>query len=383
MAEVFSLWMVATKSIFHKWIVDGKLSPIGASQHIGLSSDREKAVEYANYHMTKDQLGDDLVMVKTEFTAKGVALYCTTLADNVRPPTPMLRKICHKDFKNDEGKWHLHGDIPFKQNHDGERIVTILWCDLTSEEKKKLGKKAPESSSKRPHDADSPIEESPSKRPRAAEVEAKEQDWKPQKKGPLQDHEKKSLKSLVLYTVVKKEWVEKHTHLLKKTPQDDHAQNNQEYVGFMERYTAFLHTQKLELEEHKVSVKVCENGYERQRNQWSIELFEDKERAEKSAWCKNKHFQREPQSYQVLAVEFSIPALAHALTECEPETAKFRTRLVRAYNRDCQHDQKTWYWNGATLPLVPLFQRENKFPLSAGAILEVSAWTESVIIQHE
>ena len=382
MAEVFSLWMVATKSIFHKWSVDGKLSPSFVGQHIGLSSDPEKAVEYANNHMTKDTLVDvdDLVMLKTDFTAKGVALYCTTLADQPGSPTPMLRKICHKDFKNDEGKWHLHGDIPFKQNHDGERIVTILWCDLTSEEKEKLRKKAPESSSKRPHDADSPIEESPSKRPRAAEVEAKEQDWKPQKKGPLQDHEKKPLKSLVLYTVVKKEWVEKHTHLLKKTPQDDHAQNNQK---FMERYTAFLHTQRLELEEHKVCVKVSENGYERQRNQWSIELFEDKERAENSAWCNNKHFQREPQSYQVLAVEFSIPALAHALTECEQETAKFRTRLVRAYNRDCQHDQKTWYWNGDTLPLVPLFQRENKFPLSAGAILEVSAWTESVIIQHE
>ena len=382
MAEVFSLWMVATKSIFHKWTVDGKLSPSFVGQHIGLSSDPEKAVKYANNHMTKDQLVDvdDLVMLKTDFTAKGVALYCTTLADQPGSPTPMLRKICHKDFKNDEGKWHLHGDIPFKQKHDGESIVTILCGDLTSEEKKKLGKKAPESSSKRPHDADSPIEESPSKRPRAAEVEAKEQDWKPQKKGPLQDHEKKSLKSLILYTVVEKEWVEKHTHLLKKTPQDDHAQNNQK---FMERYTAFLHTQRLELEEHKVCVKVCENGYERQRNQWSIELFEDKERAENSAWCKNNHFQREPQSYQVLAVEFSIPALAHALTECEQETAKFRTRLVRAYNRDPQNDLKTWYWNGATLPLVPLFQRENKFPLSAGAILEVSAWTESVIIQHE
>ena len=382
MAEVFSLWMVATKSIFHEWTADGKLSPSFAGQHIGLSSDPEKAVEYANNHMTKDTLVDvdDLVMLKTDFTAKGVALYCTTLADQPGSPTPMLRKICHKDFKNDEGKWHLHGDIPFKQNHDGERIVTILCGDLTSEEKKKLGKKASESSSKRPHDADSPIEESPSKRPRAAEVEAKEQDWKPQKKGPLQDHEKKSLKSLILYTVVEKEWVEKHTHLLKKTPQDDHAQNNQK---FMERYTAFLHTQRLELEEHKVCVKVSENGYERQRNQWSIELFEDKERAENSAWCNNKHFQREPQSYQVLAVEFSIPALAHALTECEQETAKFRTRLVRAYNRDSQNDLKTWYWNGATLPLVPLFQRENKFPLSAGAILEVSAWTESVIIQHE
>ena len=101
MAEVFSLWMVATKSIFHEWTVDGKLSPIGASQHIGLSSDREKAVEYANNHMTKDTLVDvdDLVMLKTDFTAKGVALYCTTLADQPGSPTPMLRKICHKDFK--------------------------------------------------------------------------------------------------------------------------------------------------------------------------------------------------------------------------------------------------------------------------------------------
>ena len=51
MAEVFSLWMVATKSIFHKWTVDGKLSPSFVGQHIGLSSDPEKAVEYANNHM--------------------------------------------------------------------------------------------------------------------------------------------------------------------------------------------------------------------------------------------------------------------------------------------------------------------------------------------
>ena len=104
MAEVFSLWMVATKSIFHKWTVDGKLSPSFVGQHIGLSSDPEKAVEYANNHMTKDQLGDDLVMAWIEFTGKAVAIYCTTLADNIRPPAPMLRKLCHKDLKNDEGK---------------------------------------------------------------------------------------------------------------------------------------------------------------------------------------------------------------------------------------------------------------------------------------
>ena len=375
MAEVFSLWMVATKSIVHQWTIDGKLSPIGASQHIGLSSTREKAVEYANNHMTKDQLGDDLVMAWIEFTGKAVAIYCTTLADNIRPPAPMLRKLCHKDLKNDEGKWHLHGDIPLKQTHGGERIVTILWNDLTPEEKEKIRKKAPESSSKRSHAADSPIEESPSKRPRTAEVEVKEQEWKPQKKGPLQDPEKKSL---ILYMVVEKEWVKKHTHLLKKNPQDGHAQDNQEYVDFIERYMTFLQTQRSVLEGNKVSVKVCPNGYERQRAQWSIELFEDKQRAIDSAWCFNKQFQLEQQSYQVLAVEFSIEALAHALTECEEETAKSRTRLVRAHNRDPQFDQKTWFWNGATLPLVPLFQGDNKFPLSVGATLQVSAWIESV-----
>ena len=69
--------------------------------------------------------------------------------------------------------------------------MTILWDDLTPEEKEKLGKKVPESSSKRPRVADSPK--------KCKEVEAEEQDWKRQKKGPLQDPEKKSF---VLYKVV-------------------------------------------------------------------------------------------------------------------------------------------------------------------------------------
>ena len=73
-----------------------------------MNSDREKSVEYAKQHMAKDQRGDDwqdqCVMVKIQFTAKGVAFYRTTPADNVRPPMPMLRKLCYKDLKNDEGK---------------------------------------------------------------------------------------------------------------------------------------------------------------------------------------------------------------------------------------------------------------------------------------
>ena len=103
-----------------------------------------------------------------------------------------------------------------------------------------------------------------------------------------------------------------------------------------------------------------------------------KRRAIQVTAARSRRKELDSQSNRVLAVEFSIEALAHALTECEEETAKSRTRLVRAHNRDPQFDQKTWFWNGATLPLVPLFQGDNKFPLSVGATLEVSAWIESV-----
>ena len=76
--------------------------------YLVVNSDREKSVEYAKQHMAKDQRGDDwqdqCVMVKIQFTAKGVAFYRTTPADNVRPPMPMLHKLCYKDLKNDEGK---------------------------------------------------------------------------------------------------------------------------------------------------------------------------------------------------------------------------------------------------------------------------------------
>ena len=104
-----SLWMVA--KTWQQCTTDGKLSCIGKESnypYLGVTSDREQAVEYAKQHMAKDQRGDDwqdqCVMVKIHFTAKGVALYCTTLADNVQPPMPMLRKLCYKDLKNDEGK---------------------------------------------------------------------------------------------------------------------------------------------------------------------------------------------------------------------------------------------------------------------------------------
>ena len=105
MAKCFSLWMVAKKSTIQQCIAEGKLCCHTGKEsdysYIGASSDREKAVEYANNQMAKEQLGDDwrdhCVMVQIHFSAKGVALYCTTLADNVLPPTPMLRKLCHKN----------------------------------------------------------------------------------------------------------------------------------------------------------------------------------------------------------------------------------------------------------------------------------------------
>ena len=380
MAKGFSLWMVGKLGTWQQCIADGKLCRTGKESnytYIGVSSDRDQAVEYAKQHMAKDQLGDDwqdhCVMIQIQFSAKGVSLYCTTLADDVLPPTPMLRKLCHKDLKNDEGKWHLCVDVPLKQTHDGERIVTILWDNLTTEEKEKLGKKVPESSSKRPRVADSPIEESPSKRPRVAdspkkckEVEVEEQDWKRQKKGPLQDPEKKSF---VLYKVVETEWVETHYHLLQKNPQDDDGQSNPEHEEFKERYKAFREKHRLDLEEEKPFVQVCQHGYERQRGHWSIELFECKRRAIELTALRMKRRVLEPQSYRLLAVLFSTEALAKALTQCEKETPKFKTQLLRGHNTDIDLDKQTWYWNGDTLPL---FQRDNNFNP------QVSAWSESV-----
>ena len=56
--------------------------------------------------MAKEQRDDDWqdhsVMVEIQFSAKGVALYGTTLADNVPLPTSMLRKLCHENSKDDE-----------------------------------------------------------------------------------------------------------------------------------------------------------------------------------------------------------------------------------------------------------------------------------------
>ena len=83
----------------------------------------------------------------------------------------MFRKHCHKNCKDDEVKWHLLIDILLKQKIDsGERIVTILWHELSSTEKANLGKKVSESLPKQPR-----VAESLSK---LEEVKAEEQVWK-------------------------------------------------------------------------------------------------------------------------------------------------------------------------------------------------------------
>ena len=174
-------------------------------------------------------------------------------------------------------------------------------------------------------------------------------------------------KSFVLYKVVEREWVETRTYLLQKIPQDDDVQNNPEHDDSKQRYKAFLEKHRSDLEENKLSVQVCQNGYKRQRGYWSIELFENKRRAIELTASKSKRKELESQSYRVLAVQFSIEALADALTQCEEETQKFKTRLVRGYNTDIHLDKQTWYWNG---DILPLFQLDKV----------VSVWSESVIM---
>ena len=140
-------------------------------------------------------------------------------------------------------------------------------------------------------------------------------------------------------------------------PQDDDVQNNPEHDESKERYKAFREKHRLDPEEKKPIVQVCQHGYKRQRGHWSIELFESKRGAIDLTATRSKRKELESQSYRVLAVQFSTEALAEALTQCEAETSKFKTRLVRGHNTDIHLDKQTWHWNGDTLPF---FQRVMK-----------------------
>ena len=134
-------------------------------------------------------------------------------------------------------------------------------------------------------------------------------------------------------------------------PQDDDVQNNPEHDESKERYKAFREKHRLDPEEKKPIVQVCQHGYKRPRGHWSIDLFESKRRAIDLTAERMKRRVLESQSYGVLAVEFSTEALAEALIQTEEETQKFKTRLLREENKDIHCDRRTWSWNDATLPL--------------------------------
>ena len=94
-------------------------------------------------------------------------------------------------------------------------------------------------------------------------------------------------------------------------PQDDDVQNNPEHDESKERYKAFREKHRLDPEEKKPIVQVCQHGYKRQRGHWSIELFESKRGAIDLTATRSKRKELESQSYRVLAVQFSTEALCH------------------------------------------------------------------------
>ena len=97
-----------------------------------------------------------------------------------------------------------------------------------------------------------------------------------------------------------------------------------------------------------------------------------KRRAIQVTAARSRRKELDSQSNRVLAVEFSIEALADALTQCEGETRRFKTQLLRGDNTDIDLDKQMWYWNG---PTVQLFRVDNNF------IAQVSAWSESVTLK--
>ena len=97
-----------------------------------------------------------------------------------------------------------------------------------------------------------------------------------------------------------------------------------------------------------------------------------KRRAIQVTAARSRRKELDSQSNRVLAVEFSIEALADALTQWEGETRRFKTQLLRGDNTDIDLDKQMWYWDGPTLPL---FRVDNNF------IAQVSAWSESVTLK--
>ena len=75
---------------------------------------------------------------------------------------------------------------------------------------------------------------------------------------------------------------------------------------------------------------------------------------------------------EAVAVKFSPEAVPEALTQCEQETRRFKTPLVRGDNTDKDGDKQMWYFHG---PAPSLFKVDNNF------IPQVSAWSESVSME--
>ena len=85
-----------------------------------------------------------------------------------------------------------------------------------------------------------------------------------------------------------------------------------------------------------------------------------------------KNSEDDSESNRVPAVKFSPEAVPEALTQCEQETRRFKTPLVRGDNTDKDGDKQMWYFHG---PAPPLFKVDNNF------IPQVSAWSESVSME--
>ena len=98
----------------------------------------------------------------------------------------------------------------------------------------------------------------------------------------------------------------------------------------------------------------------------------EREWVETRTYLLQKNPEDDSESNRVLTVKFSSEAVPEALTQCEQETRRFKTPLVRGDNTDKDGDKQMWYFHG---PAPPLFKVDNNF------IPQVSAWSESVSME--
>ena len=99
--------------------------------YIGLRERREDAVERARFYSTVPVTQETHILLKTKFSAAGVAHFMTQSSGAQHAYAPMLFKMVYKESEYDWKVWHFQDDLPLESvTNAGLPLVTSEWEEL-------------------------------------------------------------------------------------------------------------------------------------------------------------------------------------------------------------------------------------------------------------